>query len=718
MGYEKNQKPGKFFQTMHSPRGAYASFVFGDTEPAGMLFEEAGIGKQDIFVGIKQDMEVRCLPLFKGESGWEGEDAYAFGQGKKPEKVVLRRYKDDDVTRTLGMATDTVSAQNLTFSVASPVSGLPDPDKVCGELFKKAIMPAIPAKITVDNTAGSETVTGVFGLREMLGVYALSDSGRTDIEGAMDKNGCGFAFDTAQHGGRIKLVADFGPERIFNRHSPEFYRLDTMSGFIFEVKPGEKITVDFMLGWFNETAATHGAHKLKYYYTKYFSTAEEMFSYAVKQAGSLWEEAYAHDKRLEMSPLSPERKLLLAHAMHCYWASSMLFDDGGRPRYVVNEGSFVMMNTFDLSVDHLFYETLYQPWTVRNQLDFYADEYSYYDTVHPHDDPDTHYPGGIAFTHDQGVHNTFSPKGYSAYEHVNKHGCLSYMSHEELVNWVVCAAVYFNATDDKEWLTRRKGVILDCLTSMLNRDHFDPAQRDGVMDLESDRCGIAGEITSYDCIDPSLGQARRNMYLASKCFGAYLSLYRMLTAIEDSSAANAAEEAMAGAKRLAATIVKGFDPALGFVPSILDGENKTAIIPALEGFVFPAWAGLPEMTAYDGPFAELMETMKKHFTAIMKPGVCLFDDGGWRLSASSINSWMSKIFLLQYTTQTVLGLTLDEVTRHEADVAHMNWWTNITKGCPGIDQIFWGNEFGAGFHYPRAITAILWLCDAKGRLTI
>ena len=720
MGFEKNMKPGKLYQMLHSPRGAYASFAFGGGEGSGMMLNEAGLGKQEIFVGIKTDYEVWCLPFFEKESGWDGEDAYAYGAGKKPDKVILRKYKEETVTRKLGLATDTFSADNLTFSVATPVSGIPDPDKTPSELFKKSIMPAIPAKITVDNSAGTESVVGVFGLREMLGTYAISDSGRTDIEGAMDKNGCGFAFDPSQHGGRIQLIADFGPDKLFNRHSPNFYRLDTMSGFIFEVKPGETITVDFMLGWFDPRIATRGAHEFRYYYTRYFSSAPEMFSYAVPQAAGLWAEAYEHDRRLEKADISPERKLMLAQAMHCYWGSTMLFDDGSRPRYVVNEGTFVMMNTFDLSMDHLFYETLYQPWTVRNQLDTFADEYCYYDTLHPHDDPNTHYPGGISFTHDQGIHCTWSPKGYSAYEHVNKHGCLSYMSHEELCNWILCAAVYFQATDDGEWISRRKGVFLDCLTSLLNRDHYDPARRDGIMDLEGDRCGIAGEITSYDCIDKSLGQSRRNIYIGLKCFSAYLALNRLLKATGDPHVADAAAEAMAGARRVSATVTKFYDNELGFVPSLLDNEDKTAIIPALEGLAFPGWFGMPEMTAYDGPFAEMMETMKKHFVNIMKPGVCLFDDGGWRLSASSICTFVSKVFLLQYASETVMGLPLDETTRKEADVAHLNWWTNITKGCPGIDCIFWGNDYSTsfGFHYPRAITAILWLCDAKGTLAL
>ena len=710
MGYEKRVEPGVLFHTMHSPRGANASFAFGGNVGAGFLHNDAGIPQQDIFIGYKSGSEIKCFPFFQN-SQQDGEDAYDFGGHKKPDEVVLRPFRENEIRRELSLATDTFSAPGITFSVVTPVAGMPDPDAASAEEVKRSIMPAVPARITIDNTHGSESVCGIFGVQEMLGVFALSDSGRRGMEGAIDKKGCGFAYDTSQLDGRIQLVADFSPERVFQRTSPQFYRLDTMSGFIFEVYPGECVSVNFVLGWYDGGVATRGAHQLKYYYTRFFPTADEMFAYAVMQTDCLFAEAEEHDTYLNSAGLSAERKLLLAQAMHCYYASTMLFDDGDRPRYVVNEGTYVMHNTFDLSVDHLYYEILYQPWTVRNQLDSFADEYYYYDTVHPHDNPDIHYPGGIAFTHDQGIHNTFSPKGHSAYEHINRHGCLSYMSHEQLVNWIVSAGVYFNLTNDVEWLTHRKGVILNCLTSMLNRDHYDPAQRDGIMDFESDRCGISSEITTFDSIDPSLGQARRNMYLATKCFGAYICICRMLKAMDDPFVTSAAKEAMAGAKRAAETIVMSFDEKLGYIPALLDGADKTAIIPAIEGLIFPKWAGMPEVLSFSGEFADLMQVMKRHFIHVMKPGRCLFDDGGWRLSASSINSWMSKICLCQYISETILGVRLDGQVIKEADEAHVNWWTNVTRYCPGIDQIFWGKNFDdiKGFHYPRAITAILYL---------
>lgn len=40
-----------------------------------------------------------------------------------------------------------------------------------------------------------------------------------------------------------------------------------------------------------------------------------------------------------------------------------------------------MMNTFDLTVDHLFFELAWHPWTVRNTLDLFADSVAAFDNA-------------------------------------------------------------------------------------------------------------------------------------------------------------------------------------------------------------------------------------------------------------------------------------------------------------------------------------------------
>ena len=79
------------------------------------------------------------------------------------------------------------------------------------------------------------------------------------------------------------------------------------------------------------------------------------------------------------------------------------------------------------------------------------------------------------------------------------------MTHEELVNWLVCGLVYEQQTKDRRWLGRSLPVFRAALQSLLRRDHPDPAQRDGIMSLDSSRCSGGVEITTYDSLDVSLG---------------------------------------------------------------------------------------------------------------------------------------------------------------------------------------------------------------------
>lgn len=86
-------------------------------------------------------------------------------------------------------------------------------------------------------------------------------------------------------------------------------------------------------------------------------------------------------------------------------------------------------------------------------------------------------------------------------------------------------------------------------------------------------------------------------------------------------------------------------------------------------------------------------------------GRCLFPDNGWKLSANSINSWMSKIFLCEYVAENILQI---QHPYEKCDKAHADWWR---KGCPsnpGIDQIMDGTQEETGFHYPRCVTSTLW----------
>lgn len=100
--------------------------------------------------------------------------------------------------------------------------------------------------------------------------------------------------------------------------------------------------------------------------------------------------------------------------------------------------------------------------------------------------------------------------------------------------------------------------------------------------------------------------------------------------------------------------------------------------------------------------------LKMHSKNIIRPGMCQFEDLGWKLSANSDNSWMSKIFLCQHIVYDILGVDYgDEKVLH--DKAHADWWRIGCAENPAVDQVFDGKVAMRGFYYPRGVTSILWL---------
>jgi hypothetical protein len=178
----------------------------------------------------------------------------------------------------------------------------------------------------------------------------------------------------------------------------------------------------------------------------------------------------------------------------------------------------------DLFIDQVFYERRMNHGR-KNELETYLEYYSYYDTIRFPGETDT-YEGGISFCHDIGVANVFSRKGHSSYEMQGLKGCFSHMTSEQLINWILCAALYIEQSGDKEFLNKHLDVLKKCFRSLVNRDNPDKTKRNGVIGLDSSRTMGGAEITTYDSLDASLSQARNNLYLAGKCWATYVVLER------------------------------------------------------------------------------------------------------------------------------------------------------------------------------------------------
>ena len=107
------------------------------------------------------------------------------------------------------------------------------------------------------------------------------------------------------------------------------------------------------------------------------------------------------------------------------------------------------------------------------------------------------------------------------------------------------------------------------------------------MDRDSDRCSGGSEITTYDSLDTaSLGQARNNLYLAVKAWSAFVCIdprLRRIDGLETADSKSALEAARAAAHTIAGRML---EPE-GFIPAVFESDNRSCIIPAIEGLAYP-----------------------------------------------------------------------------------------------------------------------------------
>jgi xylan 1,4-beta-xylosidase len=689
------------FHAHHSPMGALASFTCGAHGAAGgMGLELTGPFPGSIAVGYQTpDGSLHRLPLFVPDEKSEA-DRYV-GEGGGVARAAEVRISS--LEREFKWATDTLRTPEIEFEIVTPFGALPDPATASAAELKFASCPAVHARVTFKN-ASEEAWRGFFGLGIEHRWSLLRDLEGCDLIGAMSQDSTGFATRTPG----VKTFIDFSLEEAMAGESDRGnFLLGKLAGVTIDVPAGETVELDLALGFFRAGKATFN-RDMSYFYTRHFTDLPDVLSYAMDHRGEFLALAEERDAELEATALNDEQKFLVAHSTRSYFGSTQWLWDGTASVWVVNEGEYLMMNTFDLTVDMLFFELRYNPWTVRNVLDQYVRDYSFIDEVFDPSDPETRHPGGLSFTHDMGVMNHWSPRGRSSYEVAGLDRlCFSHMTCEQLTNWVLCAGVYFARTKDEAFIRRHLKTLEACLESLQNREHYDPTRRNGLMNLESCRTEGGGEITTYDSLDHSLGQSRANIYLGGKIWASAVVLNNIFKQFDVTTQAQLAEDL---AQRSATTITAGFNAELGYIPAVLEGDNQSAIIPAIEALVYPYECGLTDLVSEDGPYGDYIRVLKKHLTNIVKPGMCLYDDGGWKLSSSADNSWMSKIALCQYVARQVLGFDFGD-GQYRADQAHARWEREGSKLQACSDQFRSGIAHGS-LYYPRIVTSILWLKES------
>lgn len=690
------------FNAHHSPVGAFASFTLGFSGPKGGLgLELGGPADENVFIGVERrdGRGYEALPFFASSADSARRYDVAADAKLKPGRV--RPFAASAVTRRFSLGSDTWTAGDLTFSIYSAPKPVPDPARASASALRSALVPAVFAELIIDNRKGRRPRKAFFGYEGSSPFYntrRLDDVSRGRFTGVGQGpvtaivsdspgvfSGCGFTLDQC-------LEPDL-PENLA-------FGLGGVGVLMAVVPAGRLVRYRFAVCFHRDGTVTSGL-PASYYYTRLFGSIEEVAVYALGR----WDEqkalALEADRRIDRSRLSDDQRFHVCHAVRSYLgATEFLVTAKDEPFWCVNEGEYRMLNTFDLTVDHLFFELDRNPWVVRNQLDWFVRRYAYTDRVRLPGDA-REYPGGISFTHDMGIGNCVSRPGHSSYEKAGLTGCFSHMTHEQLVNWVCCATTYVLKTGDAKWLRANGSVFRRCLSSLVNRDHPDPRKRDGVMSADSSRCAGGAEITTYDSLDVSLGQARNNLYLAVKTWAAYVGLREILIRLgRKAEAKRAGHQAMLCAR----TIVSHRGRA-GWIPAVMGEGNTSRIIPAIEGLVFALAWDLAPLLGARGEFAFLCDALSVHLRKILVKGTCRFTDGGWKLSSTNDNSWLSKIYLCQHVAREIFRFGPDP----KADAAHRAWLVDERNAYfAWSDQMVAGEARGSKY-YPRGVTSWLWL---------
>lgn len=704
-----------FYNAQHSPIGAFASFTLGEKGPKGGFGHEIGKpADQNVYIALESPDGPGTFDFLPFFGASEGSLANYTAADIARQENLVRTFPDEAITREYTLTTDTWRAGDLAFTIISPVLGIPDPATASDAELQDVLLPAVFVEIAVDNSKGQHArrVAFGFGSTDSQLDYALHYLKHHHGEiGVLDGIGQGRALALVPLNGTVGARVGFDLEAVLLPEEDPTTSLGGCATLVSKVPAGEKATLRFAVCFHREGIVTTGLDA-SYLYTRWWKSVRDVAKYAVKHHERLVQLWRTPGSQLLKNPaLNADQIFQLIHTIHSYYGSTQLLQlVDGTPFWIVNEGEYRMMNTLDLVIDHCFFELVMNPWTVRNNLDAYASTHSYNDQVSHPSDRKTLLPGGVSFTHDMGVANHVSPPHYSVYERPHLSDCFSYMTCEQLTNWTLTAAMYVSKTQDADFLSRHKALFKECLISLVNRDHPDPAKRVGVMQCNSSRTDGGSEITTYDSLDASLGQATDNVYIGGKCWASYLALEKILGDAGDAASAALAREQAA---RAAKTIAGSVDASTGLLPAImhLDPPHPARIIPAIEALVYPRFTGREDALKADGPYGDYVKALGVHLRAVLRPGVCLFDSGAWKLSSTSTNSWLSKTYLCQYVARAILGEGQDAA----ADRAHVAWLTDREKNNSYwawsdqiIDHIAQGSKY-----YPRGVTSILWCTEAS-----
>lgn len=601
-----------------------------------------------------------------------------------------RFFPDTNVQRTLNPYSDeySIDAAGLAFAHYSPAWQMADLNTASLNDRRRFFLPATWLAFTVKNT-NSTPEDFYFGLPVAATQKAFTNNAYQ-----------GFVFGEAAlavQSGSCELLSGARLTSTFN---------SVTQGFAFHVSvpANQTRTLLVVLAYYRSAVVDTrtGAH---YYYTSLYPSIDSVIDAAFAGFGDAQVRCQQLATALNSAGLNPFRHFMACHSLRSYMAdTACLIDPQGVAHWWEVEGYFNFINTFDLTVDHAFYAAWMHPWTLRNVLDGFSGAlpgtgYNYETPLYSPTGTQVS-SHGFSFHHDMGQWPTSGTgPAYSAN-----------MGLEELQAWILCAGLYWSHTADNAWVTNNATLLQTCLNSLLLRDNTNSAARDGVPKNINQ-----GEISTYDNLDASLQRSAFSGRMTVRNWASYLALNAMFNQLGDVADATTCQNMAAAAAQTIVNRWTTYQGTLGYIPALLDGSSTAALTSMVEGLAYPAAMGLTNAVDRNGgPYASMLQALSNHMAAVLVPGRCIgVPSGGWRMTTGSIITWQSKVFISQYATEAVLGITNNSVIG-AVDQAHASiqiqdgpyqGWLDATDGT--------GNHgFAGASHYPRAVTTALWWLNA------
>jgi xylan 1,4-beta-xylosidase len=363
------------FNAHHSPIGAFSSLTLGyNGKKGGLGLELGGPANQNFYVGLQKDATTYyALPFFEALAS----EADRYDVEKKEEekheaeRTKLQIYPYTQIERDFQLCTDTFKAEDLSFTIYNQVTSIPDPELHLEEVMKKVIVPSVWMELTIDNTHSSSSRRAFIGYTGNDPYYGMRHFENAPMNMVGIGQGCLTAIATLDQD--VFSTTGFTMEMALahtTKANQNFF-LGSAAALVVDVPAGQKKTYCFVASFFRSGIAT-ATLTTQYYYTKYFKTIEDVSLFALNNYKEITQSCKSANTLIQKDTLSQEQQFMLAHSIRSYYGSTQFLISDEKPLWVVNEGEYRMMNTFDLTVDQLFFEMKLNPWTVKNELDLFT----------------------------------------------------------------------------------------------------------------------------------------------------------------------------------------------------------------------------------------------------------------------------------------------------------------------------------------------------------